>query len=317
MTDFLDFYGKSVEQAIDKACQELHVSKEKLAYDIISYGSTGIFGLVGTKKALIRVFPPEPQNGGEGGGNMAEIIETVGSDNGAAEKTNSAADADKDTRSTINALIDEAFGETREAGEAGEARDISDTGDAGETPVADKAAGSQASSAASPVVTEEALSVAENLLSRILKVLSPEAELSIQRDPDQCRIHISGGDTAILIGRKGQTLEAMQYLVDKALNKQCGKGFRVVIDVEGYLETRRNELTELSARLAEKARRSGKPTTMNLMNAHDRRIVHLALKHNKTVRTQSVGDGYYRKLMILPKRRKHPAKSKGRPRQSQ
>ncbi len=301
MTDFLDFDGKSVEQAVDKACQELHVSKQKLAYDIISYGSTGIFGLVGTKKALIRVFPPEPQNGGGGGGGASstETSEPAGTDPATPDNTVPASEADKDNRSAINALIDEAFGETGESVGAG------------------KDAGAQASVESPPVVTDEAISVAENLLTRILKLLSPEAEISVQRDSDQCRIHISGGDTAILIGRKGQTLEAMQYLVDKALNKQCGKGFRVVIDVEGYLETRKNELTELSSRLAEKARRSGKPTTMNLMNAHDRRIVHLALKHDKSVRTQSVGDGYYRKLMILPKRRKNTGKSKGRPRQSQ
>lgn len=300
MTDFLDFDGKSVEQAVDKACQELHVSKEKLAYDIISYGSTGIFGLVGTKKALIRVFPPEPQNGGDGGGSLSGASESAGSDIEAPDNAaGNAPDPDKDNRSAINALIDEAFGGSVESAGTGE-----DDG----VPV---------SAESPPVVTDEAISVAENLLSRILALLSPEAEFSVHRDPDQCRITISGGDAAVLIGRKGQTLEAMQYLVDKALNKQCGKGFRVVIDVEGYLETRRNELTELSTKLAEKARRSGKPTTMNLMNAHDRRIVHLALKHNKSVRTQSVGDGYYRKLMILPKRRKHPAKSKGRSRQSQ
>ena len=165
--------------------------------------------------------------------------------------------------------------------------------------------------------TEAAIAVAEGLLRQILDLLSPGTQISIHQDTDQHRIHISGGEPAILIGRKGQTLEAMQYLVDKAVNKQCGKGFRIVVDVEGYLETRQSELKEIANRLADKAKRTGKPSTMNRMNAHDRRIVHLALKSNKAVRTQSVGDGYYRKLMIMPKRRKSASKAGPRTRQSQ
>jgi len=297
MKDLLDFDGKSVEQAVYKACQELHVPKEKLAYDIISYGSTGIFGLVGTKKALIRVTPPETQIVHGPSAELGESDAYVPAEN-PVENNAAAPVSEKDNRSAINALIDEAFGE-------------------GSEEAVSEATPQTSAFPSERVATDEAISVAEDLLSQILSLLSPEAEISVQRDPDQCRIHISGGETAILIGRKGQTLESMQYLVDKALNKQCGKGFRIVIDVEGYLETRRNELKDLASRLAEKAFRTGKPSTMNLMSAHDRRIVHLALKNNKSVRTQSIGDGYYRKLMILPKRRKNPAKTKGRSRQNQ
>lgn len=292
MSDFLDFEGKSVEQAVEKACQELNVSKENLIYDIISYGSTGIFGLVRTKKALIRVTPPKTAS-------KAPI--DAGPESASPR---AAAEAEeKEDRSAINALINEAFG------------DVAPT----EEPPATSETGAQDEPGAGPAAeaTDEAIAVAEDLLKQILSLLSPEAEVSAHQDNDQHRMHISGGEPAILIGRKGQTLEAMQYLVDKTVNKQCGKGYRIVVDVEGYLETRRKELTETAQRLAEKARRTGKPSTMNRMNAHDRRIVHLALKNNKAVRTQSVGDGYYRKLMIMPKRRKGPSKTGPRARQNQ
>jgi len=288
MNDFVDFEGKSVEQAVEKACQELKVSKDKLAYDIISYGSTGIFGLVRTKKALIRVTPPE--------GKPFEPTSSVSEEAPAVATPpdrDEVAVHEAESRSTIDALIDEAFGQPP-------ANEDSETAP---KPV--------------PEGTEEAIAVAEGLLRQILDLLSPGTQISIHQDNDQHRIHISGGEPAILIGRKGQTLEAMQYLVDKAVNKQCGKGYRIVVDVEGYLETRQSELKEIANRLADKAKRTGKPSTMNRMNAHDRRIVHLALKSNKAVRTQSVGDGYYRKLMIMPKRRKSASKTGPRSRQSQ
>jgi len=294
MSDFLDFEGKSVEQAVEKACQELDVSKEKLIYDIISYGSTGIFGLVRTKKALIRVTPPKAAS--------------VESSDAPAETAPAPAPAQAETeenesRTAIDALINEAFGEAPAAEPL-----PADTGPTSEP---------ETEPEPTAIATDEAIAVAEDMLKQILSLLSPEAQVSTHRDNDQHRVHISGGEPAILIGRKGQTLEAMQYLVDKAVNKQCGKGYRIVVDVEGYLETRRNELTETANRLADKARRTGKPSTMNRMNAHDRRIVHLALKNNKAVRTQSVGDGYYRKLMIVPKRRKGPSKAGPRARQNQ
>ncbi|MFO7839393.1 MAG: RNA-binding cell elongation regulator Jag/EloR [Desulfosalsimonadaceae bacterium] len=310
MKDFLDFEGKSVEQAVDRACQELNLDKNQLAYDIISYGSTGIFGLVRTKKALIRVAVPKKQK-------ASETAETANREQGE--------DFEADNRSEVSALIDEAFGDSEEEDEAAGEEDLGDFVPAEAYSAEEQMIGEegyaedeQDEGAAGPApATDEAVAVARDLLSRILALLSPDAAIDVHRDPDLCRIHITGGETAMLIGRKGQTLEAMQYLLDKAVNKQCGKGYRIVVDVEGYLETRRSELQEMASRLAEKAHKTGKPTTMNRMNAHDRRIVHLALKNNKSVRTQSVGDGYYRKLMILPKRRKRSAKPSGRTRQSQ
>jgi len=295
MSDYLDFEGKSVEQAVEKACQELNVTKETLVYDIISYGSTGIFGLVRTKKALIRVTPPQ----------AGSVESSDAPSEGAPTYPPQAETEENESRTAIDALINEAFGE------APEAEPTSAETNSKIEPETEPASESTA------IAPDEAVSVAEDLLKQILSLLSPEAQVSTHRDNEHHRIHISGGEAAILIGRKGQTLEAMQYLVDKTVNKQCGKGYRIVVDVEGYLETRRNELTEIANRLAEKARRTGKPSTMNRMNAHDRRIVHLALKNNKSVRTQSVGDGYYRKLMIVPKRRKGPAKAGTRTRQNQ
>ena len=110
----------------------------------------------------------------------------------------------------------------------------------------------------------------------------------------------------MLIGKKGQTLEAMQSLVEKIVNKQNnsnnGDKIRIQVDVEGYLETRKINLEKLARRMAVKSKRTSKPISLGQMSAYDRRIVHMALKDDSGVRTQSRGEGYLRKVVIFPKK---------------
>ncbi len=106
----------------------------------------------------------------------------------------------------------------------------------------------------------------------------------------------------MLIGKRGQTLDAIQFIVEKIINKRQHKRVRIQVDVGGYLEKRKANLKELASRTAEKVCKSGKPCSIGMMNAHDRRIVHLTLKNDKRIRTQSIGNGSLRKLMIFPKK---------------
>ncbi len=332
MKSFLDFEEKNVEKAVQKACADLNVTRDKLKYDIISHGSSGIFGLVGTKKALIRVFVPDlPKNGKF----VLDASNIAGHENKILNSGISQAEKD-----TVNALVDEAFGEVKEAavalekpkknqkprkaGKVGRSArkkekperntkpernnkaDITDKAEISKPPLA-------ATDAPQTINHEEAVLVAQNLAREIFKTMSIDAQMTVNRDSDQSWINVKVGEPGILIGKRGQTLEAIQYLVDKVVNKQCGKGVRVIFDVEGYVESRKTELKELASRLAGKAVKTGKPSTMTRMNAHDRRIVHVALKRNRSVRTQSVGDGYYRKLIIFPKNKSQKKAEKAAP----
>lgn len=288
MMSFSDFEGKSVEKALQQACDEMNVPREKLKYDIISHGSSGIFGLVGTKKALIRVFAEPGTSGNQA---TSEISED---DVSRKElKTNSG----HPNKNTISALVDEAFGElkTPEKKKVPAKKEVSvkkEVPAKKEVPKVQKAE-----------TTEAAITVGRELAQKIFETLSIEAEMTVSNDSDQAWIKVKCIEPGILIGKRGQTLEAMQYLIDKVVNKQCGKGNRVIIDVEGYIESRKAELKDLASRLAKKTSRTGKPSTMSRMNAHDRRVVHIALKSDRLVRTQSVGEGYYRKLIIFPKKK--------------
>ena len=258
MSPRLEFEGKNVENASQKACEELSIPKEKLKYDVISYGATGIFGLVGIKRAKIRVILPDST--------LAENTEEkdLGHDNELKKHVTEV------ECSTKQILLD------------------------------DKAIAS---------IPDESVSLGKNVLQRIIDLITTGAEISFEKKSDQILFYIKGGKIAILIGKRGQTLEAIQYLVEKIVNKHSEQRIRIQIDIEGYLEKRQNNLKRLAGRLAEKAKRTGKTVTIGQMNAHDRRIVHLALRDDGDVRTQSVGDGFLKKLLIFP-RKKYPRKRK-------
>ena len=106
----------------------------------------------------------------------------------------------------------------------------------------------------------------------------------------------------LLIGRKGKTLDALQFIVNKIVNKALEKKVRVAVDSENYRQRREDSLTQLALRMGDKAKRIKKPVTMNPLNPRDRRIVHLALKEDDNLDTRSRGEGLLKKVVIIPKR---------------
>ncbi len=264
MSEYKDFEEKSVDKAVEKACSELGIAQDQLKYDIISYGSSGIFGLVGSKKAVIRVVLPDSDQ--EAQSHRTESEEQI-DDSGNQDKT-------------ATALVEEAFGNSQ-----------SESMDLAESPGIDED-------------TREALiKWVRAFIDQVIALISPDSTLDVHENGQVMRFEIRGGDSARLIGKKGQTLDAIHYLVEKGVYKQFGGSVSIEIDVEGYLEKRRSELASLASRLAEKARQTGKPMVINRINAQDRRVVHLTLRENRNVRTQSVGNGDLRKLLIMPKKK--------------
>ena len=114
--------------------------------------------------------------------------------------------------------------------------------------------------------------------------------------------HVEGGKTAVIIGKRGQTLEAIQYIVERIVNKQSENRLRLQIDIAGYLENKKTNLEQRALHLAEKAKETGKPVTVGELNVYDRKIVHMCLKEDGDIKTQSMGSGPYRKLVIFPKK---------------
>jgi len=152
------------------------------------------------------------------------------------------------------------------------------------------------------------LDLAQAVLQRIVGAITSDATISADQTNGRILLNVAGGNAGVLIGKKGQTLEAIQSLVDKIVNKHNNHPdkIRVQVDVEGYLATRKLNLEKLALRLADKAKRIRKPISLGQMNGYDRRIVHMALKDDLEVETKSRGEGYMRKLVIFPSKNGTP-----------
>ena len=118
-------------------------------------------------------------------------------------------------------------------------------------------------------------------------------------------IEVQGEDSGILIGKRGETLQAFQYIVNLALSGSVGQHPLVLVDVEKYRERRSRSLEALAARVAERVLASGRPITLEPMPASERRVIHMALAEHPSVTTQSAGDGNQRKITVMPRRPSH------------
>jgi spoIIIJ-associated protein len=113
-------------------------------------------------------------------------------------------------------------------------------------------------------------------------------------------LELSGSDTGLLIGRRGQTLMSLQFLVNSIVRSKTGENIRIAIDAEGYRDRRENTLKEMAMRVAERVKETGRSITLEPMNAADRRIIHVSLTEYEGVRTESIGEAENRKVEIYP-----------------
>ncbi len=140
-------------------------------------------------------------------------------------------------------------------------------------------------------------------LKAIVELVPYEQEEPSEGEPQPIILEVKGEDLGILIGRRGETLAALQYIVRLVVAHQQKARIPLSIDVEGYKQRRYRSLRELAIRLAQKASSTGQSMTLEPMPADERRIVHLALSVNPDVTTQSIGEGEMRKVVVMPKKR--------------
>jgi spoIIIJ-associated protein len=152
------------------------------------------------------------------------------------------------------------------------------------------------------VLTEKRENAAR-VLREILDRMGIEAEVSAFDDGERVILDAHGQESGLVIGKKGATLDALQYLINRIVSKKPGDGPGIVVDAEGYRGRREDSLTDLALRLADKAVKTGRPVPVEPMNPHDRRIVHVALADHAAVTTESEGEGMFRRVVIFPKGR--------------
>ncbi len=147
-------------------------------------------------------------------------------------------------------------------------------------------------------IKEDVGQAAVLFLREILVNMSITAQVELFRKADSTILNIYGKDLGVIIGKKGRTLDAIQSLINLAVNKDKEKKERIIVDVEGYRQRREDTLHRLAIKLAEKVKRDGKKEVLEPMSSHERRIIHASLQGYRDIVTYSEGEDPYRHVII-------------------
>lgn len=147
--------------------------------------------------------------------------------------------------------------------------------------------------------------IAKSFLTNVFEKMDLEVNIDIKYDDEKDMvIDLSGPNMGVLIGKRGQTLDSLQYLVSLVVNRESDSYVRIKLDTENYRTRRKQTLENLAKNLANKVKKSGKKFTLEPMNPYERRIIHFTLQNNKFVETHSEGEEPYRKVIIVPAKKR-------------
>ena len=146
----------------------------------------------------------------------------------------------------------------------------------------------------------EEIEIAKQLTIGLLERMGVQTDIEVFFEGGTVYLEIKGDQEGILIGKHGRTLESLQMLVNRMVNKRLKNATRVVLDIDGYRKRRSDRLALMAHRLGEKAKKTGHFITIGPFNAHDRRIIHLTLKEDPSLQTESLGEGELKKIKIIP-----------------
>jgi len=144
---------------------------------------------------------------------------------------------------------------------------------------------------------------AKEELDEILRLMGIEAEVTISLEGGKVVANVRSESGAILIGKKGQTLNALQSIVNMIVHRDERTRTKIIVDAEGYRERREEALVKMAKEIAEEVKRKGRPRELEPMNPAERRVIHLTLKDDKDVETLSKGEGTYRRVVISPRKK--------------
>ena len=273
--------AKTVEDAITEASIQLGITSDKLEYEVIEKGSAGFLG-IGMKQAVIEARRKVDEK------QETEIVEEVKKEiqQVAAEEVK----AEEKILEEVKAEIehDEKPKQTTEKVEKKE--EIKN-----DAPVKREVELAE--------VTDETKEAVSTFLKDTLKAMGMEVEIALDIDEDgSLSINMSGTNMGILIGKRGQTLDSLQYLANRVANKHQSGYVRVKLDTENYRARREETLKHLAKNIAHKVKRNRRPVALEPMNPYERRIIHSALQNDPYVTTHSEGEEPYRKVVVTLKK---------------
>ena len=318
--------GKTLDEAIANVCALANTTIDKLDdWDVLEAGKSGFLG-IGRRDFKVAAYVEEPDKP-----EKEEKTSTFGKKKTKREKFDekAAKEAKKTKDIEIRPIVtaepdpERAAAREEERRERRNRRDRKPRVERGERPERAEREAKAAKPAAAPKAALEkrreshAVNITEGemadrlyadaraFLDPIFAKLGVAPEITPEVKEGILWLTVRGDDLGILIGRRGETLNSLQYLVNLAVNKRRHEHARLVLDVEGYREGREETLTALARKMAEKAVRSGRRVELEPMNPHERRVVHIALQEDKRVDTVSHGEEPYRRVVINPRNRKN------------
>lgn len=294
-TETLEIEEKSIDVAIEVACREFGVPRNKLNIEIISEGNRGFLGML-AKKAKIRASLLS----------LDVSFDLNVNDNVPAKKIIETPVKVEEPKIEVPKTESQLKITAKASPEKQERQEKQERPEKQEKQIVPPAAPIMAAASHSELAPK-----AKEILEGILKGMSFECRVAIQETPEKLILNIEGDGSGLLIGKRGQNLDAIQYILNKAINRSDSERKMIIVDSEAYRKRREESLLILAERIREKVKKTKKPVSLSNMNAHDRRIIHLALQKDETLITKSRGEGEYRKIVILPAKRTHaPAKAR-------
>ncbi len=280
--EYVEISAKTLDDAITKACIQLGISSDNLEYKVISEGSSGFLG-IGSKPAIIKARRMVPTVEEEF---FAELKN---------EEIKKAEPVKKETAAVKPAKVEkkpEIKAEPKQE----------------KTAVKKEEPEKKSEERVVTPKTEEEIQVmmktAKEFLDGVFKSMNLEVTMEMKYDQeDGCLdIDFAGPEMGILIGKRGQTLDSLQYLTSLVVNKEQNEYIRVKLDTENYRKRRKDTLENLAKNIAFKVKKTRKPVALEPMNPYERRIIHSALQNHKFVKTVSEGEEPFRHVVVMLKK---------------
>ena len=285
--EYIEVTGKSVEEAITNACTKLGIPSDKLDYEVIDKGNSGFLGIFNSKPAKIKA--KEKQEEPE-----VKSVETP-------KKSEAPVHTEKKFEKKAD---DFKKAEPKKEFKAEPKKEFKKEHKPAEVKEAPKA---EAQPKAEPFTAEQKEVIKKDIkefLNNMFGAMNMEVKADITFDDEENSVNVdlSGDNMGVLIGKRGQTLDSIQYLTSLVINKNSEKYVRVKLDTENYRKRRKETLESLAKNIAYKVKRSRRPVSLEPMNPYERRIIHSALQSDRFVSTRSEGEEPFRHVVVYLER---------------
>ena len=293
--EYIEVTGRTIDDALTNACLKLETTSDNIEYEVIEKGSNGLFGIFNSKPTKIKarvkagVSSVDDEFSKLEAKEKKSIDDTIKSEIKAESKKEVVKETEKAVKEETAPKADNSKVSATQAVNASE-EDLEEKANNNEP---------------RPVLSNEEIeSRIRTFLGDMFSAMDIPVEVKITFDTEEecVNVELIGENMGLLIGKRGQTLDSIQYLTSLVLNKGKEKYVRIKVDTENYRQRRKDTLESLAKNIAYKVKRSRKPVSLEPMNPYERRIIHSALQNDKYVTTHSEGEEPFRRVVVTLKR---------------